>query len=321
MKKSSNILIVDDTPENLTVLRQILAEEAYRVRPAISGEIALKAVEAELPDMILLDIVMPNMSGYEVCRKLKKNEATRNIPVIFISALHEVADKVKAFDEGGVDYITKPFQAAEVLARVKTHISLHFLQEALKKKNIALQKSLDEVQQLKGLLPICTCCKSVRDDNGYWESIEIYVSNNSEATFSDSICPDCGAKSDEKYAKVNLPEKKRLAYAKRLDDYMVKEKAFLAESISVRQVSDALDIAPHHISMTINIECRQNFYNYVNSYRIKFAEELLRDPEEKDEQIIGIAYRSGFQSKTSFNKVFKALNNMTPTQYRKEHAS
>ena len=190
----SNILIIDDTPDNLTVLRQMLTEQGYRVRPALSGEIALKAVQTDPPDLILLDILMPKMDGYEVCRKLKADEQTRHIPVIFISALNELEDKVKAFSEGGVDYIPKPFQTEEVLARVNTHITLYSLQRSLEKKNIELQKALDEVKQLRGFLPICANCKDIRDDQGYWEKIETYISNHSEATFTHSICPDCAKK-------------------------------------------------------------------------------------------------------------------------------
>lgn len=174
---------------------------------------------------------MPKMDGYEVCQKLKEMEQTKNIPIIFISALNEIDDKLKAFSEGGVDYISKPFQPAEVLARVKAQISLYLLQKRLKKKNIDLQRLLDEVRQLKGLLPICTSCKSVRDDEGYWESIETNISSHSEATFADSICPDCGTKAESKYAKVNLPDEKRVEYAKKLDDFMVGEEAFLNEGI------------------------------------------------------------------------------------------
>jgi PleD family two-component response regulator len=198
-----NILIVDDMPENLSVLRQMLTAQGYLVRPALSGGIALRAVQADPPDLILLDIVMPEMDGYEVCRKLKADEQVRHIPIIFISALNELEDKVKAFSEGGVDYITKPFQTEEVLARVNTHIALHSCQRCLEKKNIELQKALDEVRQLRGILPICANCKSIRDDQGYWEQIETYISNHSEAVFSHSICPDCVKKL---YPDLNLPK-------------------------------------------------------------------------------------------------------------------
>ena len=124
-----DILIVDDTPEHLTVLRQMLAEQNYMVRPALNGEIAIKAANESPPDLILLDIRMPGMDGYEVCQQLKSEEKTRKIPVIFISALNELDDKVKAFSLGGVDYITKPFQTEEVLARIKTHLKLRNLQK------------------------------------------------------------------------------------------------------------------------------------------------------------------------------------------------
>ena len=148
-----NILIVDDTPNNLSVLRQMLTEQGHRVRPAISGEIALKTVRADLPDLILLDIVMPQMNGYEVCRQLKKQRETKDIPIIFISALNEMEDKMRAFSEGGVDYISKPFHSEEVLARVSTHLTLSFQKKELKRQNQELKEKnaliLDQAEELK----------------------------------------------------------------------------------------------------------------------------------------------------------------------------
>ena len=119
-----NILIVDDIPANLKVLGDILKGEGYKVRPVPSGALALQVAEKERPDLILLDIMMPDMDGYEVCRRLKENKFLHDIPVIFISALSETNDVVKALKYGGVDYITKPFRAEEISARVKTHIKL-----------------------------------------------------------------------------------------------------------------------------------------------------------------------------------------------------
>jgi two-component system, sensor histidine kinase and response regulator len=121
---NGDLVIVDDVSENLSVLSSLLIKEGYRVRSAISGALALQTIELQIPDLILLDIRMPNMNGFEVCERLKANEKTRNIPVIFLSALNEVEDKVKAFSMGGVDYITKPFQADEVHARIQTHLML-----------------------------------------------------------------------------------------------------------------------------------------------------------------------------------------------------
>jgi len=136
-----NILIVDDTLPNLRILAKILEDRGYLVRGIPEGAMALMAAAQEPPDLILLDIMMPELNGYEVCARLKANAATRDIPVIFMSALDEVINKVKAFGVGGVDYITKPFQIEEVLARVDTHITLQALQAKLERQVIALQET------------------------------------------------------------------------------------------------------------------------------------------------------------------------------------
>ena len=138
----ANILIVDDTPANLRLLSQMLVGEGYHVRPLPDGPLALAAAQAEPPDLILLDIKMPGMDGYEVCRRLKDGTKTRDIPIIFISALDATEDKVRAFQVGGVDYVTKPFQAAEVLARVATHLALRGLQKKLQDANETMSREL-----------------------------------------------------------------------------------------------------------------------------------------------------------------------------------
>lgn len=137
-----NILIVDDTPANLRLLAQMLAEQGYHVRPVPDGSLALAAVQAEPPDLILLDIRMPGMDGYEVCKRLKADPRTSEIPIIFISALEAIQDKVKAFTVGGEDYITKPFQVEEVLARVETHLALRKLQKQLEDANRKMAQEL-----------------------------------------------------------------------------------------------------------------------------------------------------------------------------------
>ena len=131
LSANADILIVDDTPANLNVLSAILGKRGYRVRPAINGALALKAAQKAAPDLILLDVQMPGLGGYEVCRQLKADAQTRAIPVIFISALDDVLDKVEAFQVGGVDYITKPFQIEEVLVRVENQLALHQQREAI----------------------------------------------------------------------------------------------------------------------------------------------------------------------------------------------
>ncbi|MRR50399.1 MAG: response regulator [Rhodocyclaceae bacterium] len=128
---SGSIVIVDDNPNNLQVLSSMLQQAGYKVRPALSGEIALRAIAASPPDLILLDIRMPGMDGYETCQHLKTDPSTRDIPVIFISALNETEDKLAAFRAGGVDYVSKPFQTEEVMARVQAHLQLHRMQKQL----------------------------------------------------------------------------------------------------------------------------------------------------------------------------------------------
>jgi DNA-binding response OmpR family regulator len=118
----ADIVVVDDNTTNLQVLMQMLRQNGYRVRLATYGQLALTLVRAKLPDLILLDILMPDMDGFEVCRRLKANERTKDIPVIFISTIYETMDKVTAFAAGGVDYITKPFEHDEVLACIQTHL-------------------------------------------------------------------------------------------------------------------------------------------------------------------------------------------------------
>lgn len=123
-KATGKILLVDDMIENLSLLSDLLTNNGYSVSTSIDGATALKYLEKNSPDIILLDIKMPEMDGFELCRQIKANQTTRHIPIIFISALSEVNDKVKAFAVGGVDYVTKPFQVEEVLARVDTHMTI-----------------------------------------------------------------------------------------------------------------------------------------------------------------------------------------------------
>ena len=142
----NNILVVDDTPQNLHLLVDILTKYDYKVRPVPNGKLALSATTINPPDLILLDIMMPDLDGYQVCKELKSNPETKNIPIIFISAIDEPVDKVKAFAIGAADYITKPFQMHEVLIRVKHQLSLVNLKKQLKAKNEQLNKTVERLQ-------------------------------------------------------------------------------------------------------------------------------------------------------------------------------
>lgn len=201
-----NIMVVDDTPANLRLLSQMLKQRGYNVHAVSSGEQALIAAEMASPDLILLDIMMPGMDGYSVCERLKAKPQTAKVPVIFISALNEPLDKVKAFAVGGVDYLTKPFQLEEVLARVSVHLTLRDLQlqleeanaqlitqnQELQQRNVELQEALTAIKTLSGLVPICAWCgRKIQDTEGHWIKVENYIEAHSEATFTHGICPEC----------------------------------------------------------------------------------------------------------------------------------
>jgi DNA-binding response OmpR family regulator len=139
-----SILIIDDTLDNLRLLSTVLGKEGYQIQCANNGPMALIMVENSLPDLILLDIRMPDMDGYEVCRALKANEQTRHIPVMFLSALDDVVDKVYAFEVGGVDYITKPFDFAEMLIRVRHQLKLQAIHSEIRQLNAELDQRVQQ---------------------------------------------------------------------------------------------------------------------------------------------------------------------------------
>ncbi|MHB8712576.1 MAG: response regulator [Trichloromonadaceae bacterium] len=147
-----NILVVDDFPQNLGLLTEILQKDGFEVRPAKSGGLALVSARTIVPDLILLDIMLPEMDGYEVCRQLKQDESTRDVPVIFISALEESVDRVKAFKVGAVGFITKPFQPEEVLACVGTHLTLRKVQSRLEKQKAELEREIAERRKIEQAL-------------------------------------------------------------------------------------------------------------------------------------------------------------------------
>jgi len=151
MLKQHEILVVDDKKENLQLLQTVLAKYGCRVRSALSGEMALLSIKAKKPDLILLDINMPNMDGYEVCSTLKNDNETSDIPIIFISAKGDIDAKVKAFELGAVDYVTKPFSSREVLARVKTHLLLNDYQQSLEE---LVEEKVNKIKNLNKQLEL-----------------------------------------------------------------------------------------------------------------------------------------------------------------------
>ncbi len=181
--RKNKVLLVDDIKADINILYHALNDE-YALEFALNGESALKRVESWLPDLILLDVLMPGIDGYEVCKRLKADKQTENIPVIFITSKSEEEDESKGFHLGAVDYITKPFRLPIIKARLRTHLKIQELIDELR-------EALSEVKRLSGLVPICASCKNIRDDEGCWEFLEKYIQDRSEVQFSHGICPEC----------------------------------------------------------------------------------------------------------------------------------
>jgi DNA-binding response OmpR family regulator len=210
----SKILVVDDIIKNIQLLGSVLGKEGYAVSYATEGAKALEMAVSEPFDLILLDVMMPEMDGFEVCRQLKQHPETEGIPILFLTAKSEQDDIIRGLQEGAVDYLTKPFNPPELLARVKTHLALQKAKAdllrsktELERKNRDLerllaenQKALAEIKTLRGILPICSSCKKIRDDEGYWTQIEAYIQEHSSAEFTHSLCLDCARKLYPDYA-------------------------------------------------------------------------------------------------------------------------
>ncbi len=183
-KKIDIIYVIDDKLENIKILGNLLVENRYEPMVFLSAQAALKSIKKIQPELILLDIMMPEMDGYEMCEILKAEDLSKDIPVIFLTGKTDTDDLVKGFDVGAADYVKKPFESAELLARIKTHIGF--------------KQAREKIKILNGLLPICSSCKKIRNDEGYWKQIDVYIQKHSEAEFTHSMCSEC---SDELYGK------------------------------------------------------------------------------------------------------------------------
>jgi signal transduction histidine kinase/FixJ family two-component response regulator len=175
------ILVVDDEPVIREVLVASLTAEGYRVLSVSSGLEALRLLAEAEVDLILLDVMMPQMSGYKVCRAIRRQHSLEELPIIFLTARTQVDDMLAGFSEGANDYLAKPIARGELVARVKTHLKLYDQH----------RKRAARMKVLRGLLPICGGCKKIRDDDGYWNELESYLEIHSEAQLSHGLCPDC----------------------------------------------------------------------------------------------------------------------------------
>jgi DNA-binding response OmpR family regulator len=190
-----SILIVDDKPENLFALEQVLKKLGPEIIKASSGNEALALTLNHVFALILLDVRMPEMDGYEVAETLRGEEKTKDTPIIFLTASYtDDSQSLKGYDVGAVDYIVKPINPTILISKVRVFLELNRKENEHKKLIKDLSLALDKVKTLSGLLPICSSCKKIRDDSGYWQQVEVYIRNHTEADFSHSLCPVCAKK-------------------------------------------------------------------------------------------------------------------------------
>lgn len=199
------ILIVDDSSDQHLLLRSILARAGHdQVMTADSAQtaFALLNLDGEQPsvevDLILMDVLMPDLDGVEACRRIKQQAHLQDIPIIMVTAKTDLDNLKDAFAAGAMDYINKPVQSVELLARVTSALTLKNEMDRRKQREVELRRSNDELQRalsevkvLRGLIPICASCKKIRNDGGFWQQIEEYIGEHSEAEFSHGLCQPC----------------------------------------------------------------------------------------------------------------------------------
>lgn len=190
-RRNPFIVIVDDVPENVRLLHHALKDEGYSFGIARDAGELFSIIRTHRPTLILLDVMLPDLDGFAVMDRLRADPRYADLAVIFVTARTEHEDRLRGFEAGGVDYIPKPFDAAEVRARVRTHVALRLALEEQQRLNAELRAAIDRVKILEGIIPICANCKKIRDDDGFWTAVESYISEHTSALFSHSLCPEC----------------------------------------------------------------------------------------------------------------------------------
>ena len=192
------ILLVEDNEMNRDMLSRRLQRRGYEVIIAVDGELGVAMAQSESPDLILMDVLMPELDGVEACRQIKRRPHLCDIPIIMVTAKSDLSNLQAAFAAGANDYITKPVNSVELLARVASALALKREMDCrkaregeLRRSNDELQKALRDVKVLRGLIPICASCKKIRNDGGFWQQVEEYIGEHSEAEFSHGICQPC----------------------------------------------------------------------------------------------------------------------------------
>jgi len=202
MSEQTRILVTDDAPDVLLLTAMVLEDEGYDVFKATSGQECLEIARTQRPDIVLLDVMLPDMSGTEVCKQIKEDEDLEGTFVILVSGVRVSSDyQADGLNVGADGYIIKPITNRELIARVQAVARIKRAEDALREKKreqqeliMELQEALAEIRTLKGFIPICASCKKIRDDEGYWNQLEAYISKHTDAIFTHSICPQCAEK-------------------------------------------------------------------------------------------------------------------------------
>jgi DNA-binding response OmpR family regulator len=195
------ILIAEDEKISRRILEMTLTNASYDAVAVEDGVKALESIQKEVPDMLITDWMMPELDGLELCRRIRGLDLSSYVYIILLTALTQKEKIIEGLDAGADDYITKPFERTELLARVRAGERVIRLERSLRQKNKEVSEALAQVKQLKGLLPICMFCKKIRNDENYWQKVEEYLAEHTGADFSHSICPECLEKHYSKYVK------------------------------------------------------------------------------------------------------------------------
>lgn len=202
--RRARILVVDDEQINIQVLEAALREN-YDIESALGGHEAIRKVKLRLPDLILLDVMMPDLNGFDVCAIIKADPMFADIPIIFLTAMDNLEGELQGLAAGGIDYLNKPFMIDQIRLRVRNHLELklrndliHEQRDQLARQKEELEATLARVRRLEGIIPICMYCKSIRNDENTWQQLEVYISAHSDAKFSHGICPKCLEKERER---------------------------------------------------------------------------------------------------------------------------
>jgi CheY-like chemotaxis protein len=192
MKEKVNILVVDDEPDIRLITVRVLGSAGYSVEEAETGKECIDMARKKAPDLVLLDVMLPDMDGYEVCRRIKADEALKGTYVLMFSGRKiDSDDQSEGLEIGADGYVTRPISNRELLARVQAMVRIIRAERERDRLIVELQEAMASIKTLKGLLPICASCKKIRNDKGYWQQVEGYLSEHADIQFSHGICPEC----------------------------------------------------------------------------------------------------------------------------------